>query len=242
MLCGLATYLYGYRYLPAKVERPSRHDGRLTTNDWRIIAALFAVMMITVFQSTAYYQVYNVMPIWIQQHVALDVGGFQIPIPWYQSVNSLASIVGVPLLFWIWRRQSARGREPDELAKIGLGAWIAAASNLILVAAIVASGEERVSPIWPFLSSVGLGIAFLYYWPTLLALVSRAAPARVNATLMGIAYMSLFVSNNLIGWIGSFYERMRPAEFWTLHAAIAVGGGFLVALLGRRLTRILQAG
>jgi proton-dependent oligopeptide transporter, POT family len=242
MLCGLATYLYGYRYLPARVERPSQRGGRLTATDRRVIAALIVVMMITVFQSTAYYQVYNVMPIWIQQHVALDVGGFRIPIPWYQSVNSLASIVGVPLLFWIWRRQSARGREPDELAKIGLGAWIAAASNLILVAAIFASDDERVSPIWPFLSSVGLGIAFLYYWPTLLALVSRAAPAKVNATLMGIAYMSLFVSNNLIGWIGRFYEAMRPAEFWTLHAAIAVGGGLLVALLGRRLNRILQAG
>jgi POT family proton-dependent oligopeptide transporter len=44
-----------------------------------------------------------------------------------------------------------------------------------------------------------LGIAFLYYWPTLLALVSRAAPARVNATMMGIAFMSLFLANVLIG-------------------------------------------
>ena len=70
--------------------------------------------------------------------------------------------------------------------------------------------------------------------------VSRAAPAKMNATLMGIAYMSLFVSNNLIGWIGRFYEKMSPAGFWTLHAAIAVGGGLLVALLGRRLARVLQ--
>ena len=56
-----------------------------------------------------------------------------------------------------------------------------------------------------------MGISFLYYWPTLLALVSRAAPAKVNATLMGLAFMSLFISNNLIGWIGGFYEKMTPA-------------------------------
>ena len=67
----------------------------------------------------------------------------------------------------------------------------AAASNLILVAAIFASGGARVHPIWPFLYSAILGISFLYYWPTLLALVSRAAPAKVNATLMGLAFMSL---------------------------------------------------
>ena len=30
---------------------------------------------------------------------------------------------------------------------------------------------------------------------------------------MGPAFMSLFISNNLIAWIGGFYEKMRPAEF-----------------------------
>jgi POT family proton-dependent oligopeptide transporter len=242
MLLGLATYLYGYRYLPARVGRRKFEGTRLTAAERRIVYALIAVMIITIFQSTAFYQVFNVNPIWIQQHVALDVGSFRIPVPWYQSINSVFSILGVPLVFWIWRQQALRHREPDELAKIGTGAWIAAASNLILVAAIFASGGAPVNPIWPFLYSAVLGISFLYYWPTLLALVSRAAPARVNATMMGLTFMSLFISNNLIGWIGGFYERMSPAQFWTMHAAIATVGGLLVALFGRRLGRVLQSG
>ena len=242
MLFGLATYLYGYRYLPARVERRKLEGTRLTPADRRIVYALIAVMIITIFQSTAYYQIFNVNPIWIQQHVALDVGSFRIPVPWYQSINSVFSILGVPLVFWIWRQQESRRREPDELAKIGTGAWIAAASNLILVAAIFASGGAPVNPIWPLLYSAVLGVSFLYYWPTLLALVSRTAPARVNATMMGLTFMSLFISNNLIGWIGGFYERMSPALFWTMHAAIATGGGLLVALFGRRLGRVLEPG
>jgi POT family proton-dependent oligopeptide transporter len=242
MLLGLATYLYGYRYLPARVERRSVESSRLTAADRRIVYALIAVMMITIFQSTAYYQLFNVNPIWIQKYVAADVGSFRIPVPWYQSAHALASILAVPLLFWIWRRQALRRREPDELAKIGIGAWITAASNLVLVAAILGSGGAPVHPIWPLLYGIGMGISFLYYWPTLLALVSRAAPAKVNATLMGFAFMSLFVSNNLIGWVGGFYEKMPPAEFWTVHAAIATAGGLLVVLFGRRLNRALQPG
>jgi POT family proton-dependent oligopeptide transporter len=144
-------------------------------------------------------------------------------------------------VLWIWRRQELRRREPDDLAKIGTGAWIAAASNLILVAAILVAGNSLVHPLLPFLYSAGLGISFLYYWPTLLALVSQAAPAKVNATLMGLVFMSLFVSNTLIGWIGGFYEKMTPAEFWAMHAAIAAGGGLLVVLFGRRLSRTLYA-
>jgi POT family proton-dependent oligopeptide transporter len=82
------------------------------------------------------------------------------------------------------------------------------------VAASIRPGEAVVNPVWPFLYSVTLGVAFLYQWPTLLALVSRSAPAIVNATMLWIVFMSLFVSNILIGWIGGYYERMSPATFW----------------------------
>ena len=58
---------------------------------------------------------------WLQQHVALDVGSLRIPVPWYQSIDPLFSIFGVPLLFWIWHQQASRRREPGELAKIGIG-------------------------------------------------------------------------------------------------------------------------
>ena len=88
--------------------------------------------------------------------------------------------------------------------------------------------------------SAGLGISFLYYWPTLLALVSRAAPAKINATMMGLAFMSLFIANTIVGWIGGFYEKMTPAQFWAMHAAIGAMGGLLVVLFGRRLTRVLH--
>ncbi|MCJ7451514.1 MAG: peptide MFS transporter [Steroidobacteraceae bacterium] len=242
MLGGLATYLAGYRHLPARVPRRTRDAARLTGAEWRVVLALVAVMAITVFQSIAYYQLANVLPVWMQDHVALQLGSVQVPIPWYQSIDPLSSILGVPLLFWIWTRQAAGRGEPGDLAKIGIGAWLAAASNMILVAAIIAADGRPVHPVWPVLYCAGQGIAFLYYWPTLLALVSRAAPARVNATMMGFAFMSLFVANNLIGWIGTFYEKMSPVEFWSMHAAIGATGGVLVLLFGRALNRVLASG
>ena len=241
MLAGLATYLYGYRHLPAKVRRRGQSNDRLSSADWRVIRALIAVIAISVFQSTSYYQLYNVFKIWIQQHVDLRVGSFDIPVPWYQSLDALVAILAVPVLFGIWRLQASRRGEPGELAKIGLGAWLATGSHLILVAAIVSSRGEPVHPVWPALCAAGMGVAFLYQWPTVLALVSRAAPARINATMMGITFLSLFVSNNLIGWIGGFYEQLTPAQFWLLHAAIAACGGLSIMLFGRRIARALDA-
>lgn len=241
MFAGLATYLSGYRYLPAKVERKTLAPVPMSRSDWTTVAALGAVMLIAVFQSIAYYQLANVLPIWLQQHADLNAGGFQIPIPWYASIDPLASMVSVPFLFSLWRRQAERsGSEASDLGKIGLGAWVCALANLVLVASIAAAGTRHVLWLWPFLYCVLQGVGFIYYWPTLLALVSRCAPAKVNATMMGICFLVLFVANNLIGWIGTYYEQMTPLAFWLLHAGIAACGGLLILLFGRALKRVLE--
>ena len=214
---------------------------KLTAREWRTTLAVCVVIGITVFQSIAQYQEFNVFPVWMQEHVTRQVGEYTIPIPWFFSLESLTSIVVAPLLILLWRWQATRGREPGELSKIGIGAGIAAMTSLMLVLGILSSAGTRIHPLWPALYSIGTGISFMYYWPTTLALVSRAAPAKVNATMLGIAYMSLFVSNNIIGWIGGFYERMSPTEFWALHAAIAASGGLVVLLLSRWLRPLLSA-
>ena len=110
---------------------------------------------------------------------------------------------------------------------------------MILVAAILAFGNG-LSPIWPFLYFAMMGFSFLFYWPVLLALVSRAAPAPVNATMMGVAYMTLFVASNIIGRLGGLYETLSPAMFWGLHAAVAAAGGVAVLVFGGAITRVLR--
>jgi proton-dependent oligopeptide transporter, POT family len=94
--------------------------------------------------------------------------------------------------------------------------------------------------IWPVLFCAVQGVGFMYFWPTLLALVSRAAPPKINATMMGVCFLTLFVANNLIGRIGTFYEKMTPTAFWALHAAIGAAGGLVMLLCGRSLARILE--
>lgn len=240
MLAGLATYLIGYRHLPARVERRADEQAKLTGHDWSIIAALIGVMFITMFQSISYYQVANTFPVFVQDHVALDLGWFSIPVPWYQSVDPLFSIVGVPILFGLWGWQARRRGEPGDLGKIGIGAAVACLANLVLVAAIVLSGGGKIHPLWPFLYCGLLGIGFLYYWPTLLALVSRTAPAAVNATMMGVCFLTLFIGNNVIGWLGQFYEPLGPLAFWLLHAGIGAVGALLILLFARPLRRALD--
>lgn len=240
MLIGLATYLAGYRHLPeGQTKRtPAEPRAPLTIHDWRVVAGLFLVLALTVCQSVIYYQNSNMNLVWIDQAVDLNLLGFHVPVAWFNSIDPLASIIGVPFLFALWRWQASHGGEPDEIGKIATGAFIAACANLLL--AISCLMGPRSSAIFPIAYDVLLGIGFLYYWPTVLALVSRAAPVQIRSTLMGAAFLSLFVGNILVGWVGSFYEHMTPAGFWGLQVAIGVAGGALALVLSRPLNSLLQ--
>ena len=235
MLIGLATYLAGYRSMSADVARPNSGTPQppLTARDAKVIAALVVVMAITVFQSIAYYQNSNIGLLWIDAHVDLTLVGFKVPVAWFNAIDPAASIVFVPVLFVLWRWQAARGRDRGEISLIADGAWIAAAANALL--AIAATGTGRVSALFPIAYDILLGIGFLYGWPTLLALVSRAAPRRVNATMMGTAFLSLFVANIVIGRLGALYEHMTASAFWWMHSGIAAIGGVSATLLRRPL-------
>ena len=241
MLAGLATYLAGYRSLADASVKPAARAAPAMpwSEERRILLALGAVAAITVFQSIAYYQISNIGLVWIDRFVDPRLLGFTIPAAWFNSVDSLVSILFVPVLFALWRWQGARGGEPGDLGKIATGAWICAAGNLVLAAASTLGAG--ISPLWPLFGFSLQGIAFLYYWPTLLALVSRVAPARLKSTLMGAALLSLFVSNTLIGRLGGVYESMTPLAFWLMHAAIAATGALLATTAGRPLQRFLNA-
>jgi POT family proton-dependent oligopeptide transporter len=240
MLLGLATYLAGYRTLGASVRTAPVSVARaapLTQAQWRQMAALITVMAITIFQSIAYYQLYDVGMIWIDRSVDLQWLGYRVPVPWFNSIDPFVSIVAVPPLFALWRYQAAHGGEPDELGKIGTGAWIAATANALLV--IGSAGASKVPLLVPVLCDVLLGIAFLYYWPPLLALVSRTAPPKLRATMIGCVYLTLFISNTTLGILGGLFERIGPIAFWSMQTGIAATGGVLALLLRRRLTGIL---
>ncbi len=241
MLLALVTYTLGYRHLPeiqaqAGAGRPAQ---RLTGRDWRIIGAVIVVMATTIFQSVIYYQNSNICLVWIDQHVDLGLLGLRVPTAWFNSIDPFVSLICVPGLFALWRWQAARGSEPGELGKIAVGVWMAAVANLIL--ALAAMAGPRAPVLAPIAYDVLLGIAFVYYWPTLLALVSRASPTQVKSTMMGVVMLTLFVGNSLVGWIGRFYELLGPAGFWWLQVGIGVAGGLVLLVLGRPLERALAS-
>ena len=242
MFVALGIYLLGQRYLAD--QRPARRDRpqlpALTRDEkvrsWALVALTAAVVPPII----AYTMIWNIGIIWIDERVALGTPLGAVPASWFNSVDSFASIVVVPPLLALWAWQARRGREPGGIGKIGLGAAITGASSMLFVAGEIFAGPDSGVAVWWALAAYfGMGVAFMWYWPTLLALVSQAAPPKINATMVSATYLSFFVGSAAMGWVGSFYGEMGKAAFWTMNAALGFGGALIAWLVRRPLSNRL---
>jgi proton-dependent oligopeptide transporter, POT family len=232
MLTGLVFYLAGLRHLPpappriAKAARPP-----LAPGDWRSILILLAMVPLCATFWVAQSQIWNTYNIWVRDSLDLTIGSWTMPVVWLQSLDGLAPFLLLPPFLVIWRRQAARGTEPDEIAKMAIGCFIFAAGTAWLAFAhLVVNAEGRSPLLWAIAFHFGSNLGWLYFAPSAIAFFSRAAPAAVNATMVSLYYLAVTLGSFVSGRLGGFYEAMSAQSFWLMHAAVAAGGGVAMLL------------
>jgi proton-dependent oligopeptide transporter, POT family len=241
MLAGLVIYLSGGRDLPPDAARGARVIRRkLDPKERRVVLVMVLMLPLLTLFWIAQTQIWNTYNLWARDKVDLLIGGWKMPVPWLQSVDSLGVVVLVLPMLRFWRWQAARSSEPDDVTKLGIGcllfgvaiAWLGGGQ-------LVADAAGKVPLVWAlayhFLSAVG----YLYFAPTAVAVFSRTAPASVNAMMIGIYYLSIFAGSTISGRLGGLYERLSSAQFWLIHAGIVTAGGLLILLVASRLRREL---
>jgi len=242
MLLALATYASGQKYLAPdrKHTRNAVSPPRLTVADWRILAALVALMLLAIFPAVAYYQENDAVTLFVEQSVRRNLFGWIVPTPSFGSVDGFCCIAFVPVFIGLWRWLERRRAEPDDFGKIAIGYGLTALGSLAMILpAYWADSGSSVSIGWPLLHYALNAAGFIAYWPTLLALFSRAAPRAVNATMMGILFLSLFVADLLVGIVGGWWQLMSHARFFGLHVLFALVPALLTILLAGTLRNLL---
>jgi len=240
MLLGLLIYRTGRAYIPADLARRETRARRLSASERRVVFFMASMLPLLTAFWVAQSQIWNTYNLWARDHLDLMVGAHQLPVPWLQAIDSLAVIVLVAPILRFWRWQQARGQEPDDLAKMAIGcllfglavAWLAASQ-------LVAPDPGTVPLSWAIAYHFFSGVGYIYFAPTAIAVFSRSAPAAVNASMVGIYYLSMFAGGIICGRIGGLYEQVSAGRFWSLHAVIVSAGGVALLLVAPRLRREL---
>jgi POT family proton-dependent oligopeptide transporter len=236
MVLGLAVYLKGRRWLPAHETRAARRARRsepMTGAEWKTVLLLVALLPVLAASLLGNQQMFNAFVVWGEANFDLQFFGFEVPVTWLLSIDAFIAVVCTLLSIVFWRAWSRRRREPDEIVKVAIGAFVMALAPLLLVLASLqaqASGM-RVSIGYGIAFQVINEIGFAMLFPVGLALYSRAAPRQVGGMMIGVFYTVFFFCNLSVGRVGGLLESLGGARFWMLHAGVVASAGVVLAVV-----------
>lgn len=226
MVVGMIVYLAGAKHLPA--DPPIQKAGAVAplTPDQRLtVLALIGVFVLATLYNIPFGQSANVLPLWLREMTDRQVFGFQVPVSWYLAADGLFTVAFTPLALAFVKRRAESGRPVSAIGSIALGcACVAVADILLALLQATSAGPGTLHVMWGFVYFAICDWGYLFVWPIVLALVAQSAPPSLKATLMGVAFLSLFSANLTVGWLGRFYETSSHTAFWLGHAAIGAVG------------------
>ncbi len=152
----------------------------------------------------------------------------------FQSVNPFWVIILTPLIVGIFRFLRSKKKEPSIPIKFVLGLFITGLSCLVMVAAANASMNGEVkSSYWWFFGAYGvITVGELCLSPIGLSMVSKLAPARLTALLMGAWFISTSIGNKLSGILASLWDGYdNKSDFFMLNFYLMMGATLIMVVL-----------
>ncbi len=161
----------------------------------------------------------------------------------YQSINPFWIIVLTPVIVGLFGFLAARGKEPSTPAKFAWGTIIAGLSSLIMVIAALSTNiyEHKVSSAWIFASYGVFTVSELLVSPVGLSLVSKVAPRRFTALMMGGWFITTSLGAKIAGIMAGFWDHFESkAFFFGISAVAAIVAGALLFPLAKRLNKVVE--
>lgn len=154
----------------------------------------------------------------------------------FQSINPLF-IVGLTLIFVpLFNYLRTKGKEPTTASKFGMALFICGLSALVMVLAVMSVPSvytNKTSPLWLWGTYGVFTVSEIFLSPIGLSLVSKLAPARLTALLMGGWFLSTSLGGKIAGVMTSFWDDFSDKKMFFLVLVIAafVGGVLIFARL-----------
>lgn len=162
----------------------------------------------------------------------------------FQSLNPmfivLLTLFFVPFFSWLRKR----GKEPTTASKFGMAMFISGLSALAMVFAVMSVPSiytHKASPVWLWITYFIFTISEVFLSPMGLSFVSKLAPARLTALLMGGWFLSTSIGGKVAGVMTGFWNDFTDKKMFFLILVIAAFiGGILIYARIKSLNQIVR--
>lgn len=176
-----------------------------------------------------------------------DFGGWEFPVGWFQSVNSIAIVTMAPVLAWIWIRMGRAN--PSIPRKFGLGLifnGLAFGLLMFALSSLVDPASLKI-PFWTLtMVYVTQSVGELCLSPIGLSMTTKLAPPRLGGMAMGAWFLSIAIGNNLSGIFAGHVSGeggmtvVSALDGYTFGFWALLGAGALLFVLAPLIQRLMH--
>jgi POT family proton-dependent oligopeptide transporter len=212
--------------------------GGLNRDEKKRVAVIFVLFVFATVFWSAFEQAPTSLNLFARDFTDRQLGGFEIPATWFQSVNSAFIILFAPVFAAIWVGLARRGVDLSSPAKFSVGLALAGVGFLIMVFAantvVESGGRTLVSPWWLVASYFFQTVGELCLSPVGLSSMTKLSPRKYVGQMMGIWFLASALGNLVAGLVGGHVDpeklEQMPTLFTTTTASLVISAAVLALL------------
>src|SRR6185436_13873205 len=214
--------------------------GKLTGNEKKRIAVIMVLFIFAAIFWSAFEQAPTSLNLFAKDFTARQVGGFEVPATWFQSINPLVIILFAPVFAALWvGLANRRGRDFSSPTKFALGLGLTGLGFLVMIyaahAVVASGGTLKVSFWWLTVSYFFQSIGELCISPVGLSSMTKLSPRKYVGQMMGIWFLASAVGN-LIGFFfggNAATEKLdqMPKLFTSTTVFLFIAAAILAAMI-----------
>jgi POT family proton-dependent oligopeptide transporter len=236
VLVGVAVLYFAYIFI----------GGGLSGDEKKRVGVIAILFLFAAIFWSAFEQAPTSLNLFARDFTNRQLGGFEIPATWFQSVNSAFIILLAPVFAALWVRMAKRGRELSSPGKFSLGLASAGVGFIIMIYAaysvVSSGGAVKVSPWWLVGSYFFQTMGELCLSPVGLSSMTKLSPRKYVGQMMGIWFLASAVGNLIGGLVGGHVDPEKLEQMprlFILTAASLIISALVLAALTPLITKFL---
>src|SRR6185503_17392384 len=162
----------------------------------------------------------------------------------FQSINPLFIVLLTLFFLPLFNYLRKKGKEPTTASKFAMAMFISGLSALVMVFAVMSVPSiytHKTSPAWLWGTYFVFTISEIFLSPIGLSFVSKLAPARLTAMMMGGWFLSTSIGGKVAGVMTGFWDDFTDKKMFFLILVIAAFiGGILIYSKIKSLNQIVK--
>ena len=272
LVCGIflfidcAWWLFGMRFFGDAGKKPFLVDNRTENvenadkeKDNAPLTKLernrvIAILIVTLFSGVfwlIWYMAY--MPVYYEFGPASqggqgwanwNIGSFEMPTAWFDSMNGLLCIILCPVFAGIWAKMRQRPQgDWGMFTKTALGIIVLGLCTASMVLAAILSGQSSDHPvgIWVIiLTAVCMTVGEVIFSPLGNAFISKYSPKKLLGTMLGVWPLIIFFSGKAYGPLYNWLANFDFVKAYGTVTAIIIACGVIMLAFTKKFDQMVE--